>query len=68
MKEYANDRFCEADLAFRLGNPFRNMARYTLQGTRGKDIIIDHKDYEIEVKYWRNWIGGNNRNSRTKAN
>lgn len=68
MAEYANDRFCEADLAFRLGNPFRNLARYTLQGTRGKDIIIDHKDFEVEVKYWRNWVGGSNRNSRTKAN
>ncbi len=67
MQEYANDKFCEADLAYRLGNPFRHMARYTLQGTRGKDIIIDHKDFEVEVKYWRNWIGGNNRNSRTKA-
>jgi len=67
MIRYANEKFCEADLAFRLGNPFRNMARYTLQGSRGKDIIIDHKDFEVEVKYWRNWIGGSNRDSRAKA-
>lgn len=64
---YANEKFCEADLAFRLGNPFRHMARYTLQGTKGKDIIVDYKDFEVEVKYWRNWAGGNKRNSRTKA-
>lgn len=67
MEEYANQKFCEADLAFRLGNPFRNMARYTLQGTKGKDIIVDYKEFEVEVKYWRNWVGGNKRTSRTKA-
>ena len=62
--EYANEKFCEADFAFRLGSPFRNLARYTIQGTRGKDIIIDHKDFQIEVKYWRNYAAGN---SRVKA-
>jgi len=54
-KEYANTKFCEADFSIRLGAPFRHLARYPMQGTQGQDIIIDYKDFEVEVKYWRNW-------------
>lgn len=32
---------------------------------RGKDIIIDYNDFEVEVKYWRNWAAG--KSSRTKG-
>ena len=56
-KEYANTRFCEADFAIKLGAPFSNLARYPMQGTQGRDIIVDSKHFEIEIKYWRNWIG-----------
>ena len=55
---YARNKFSEADLAIRLGSPFRHLARYPMQGTQGQDIIIDYKDFEVEVKYWRNWLGG----------
>ena len=57
-KEFATTKFSEADLAIRLGSPFRQLARYPMQGTKGQDIIIDYKDFEIEIKYWRNWFGG----------
>jgi hypothetical protein len=56
--EYARYKFSEADFAIRLGSPFRHLARYPMQGTQGQDIIIDYIDFEIEVKYWRNWLGG----------
>jgi hypothetical protein len=56
--DYARYKFSEADLAIRLGSPFRHLARYPMQGTKGQDIIIDHKDFEVEIKYWRNWVGG----------
>ena len=31
---------------------------YPMQGTQGQDIIVDYKDFEVEIKYWRNWVGG----------
>ncbi len=55
---YARVKFSEADFAIRLGAPFRHLARYPMQGTQGQDIIVDYKDFEVEVKYWRNWLGG----------
>lgn len=67
-REYANEKFCEADLAFRLGTPFRNLARFTVQGSKAKDIVIDHKDFQVEVKYWRNYVAGNSRGKATWAN
>jgi len=57
-EQYAIDKLCEADLVFRLGNPFRQLARYTVQGSKGQDIIVDYKDFRVEVKYWRYWFGG----------
>jgi hypothetical protein len=56
--DFARYKFSEADLAIRLGSPFRHLARYPMQGTQGQDIIVDYKDLEVEVKYWRNWLGG----------
>ena len=56
--EYARNKFSEADFAIRLGSPFRHLARYPMQGTQGQDIIVDYNDFEVEVKYWRNWLGG----------
>jgi len=58
QRDYANKKFTEADFAIRLGSPFRHLARYPMQGAKGQDIIVDYKDFEIEVKYWRNWFGG----------
>ncbi|AEY66621.1 hypothetical protein [Clostridium sp. BNL1100] len=57
-QDYANNKFCEADLAYRLGSPFRQMARYPMHGTKSKDIIVDYNEFEVEVKYWRNWEVG----------
>src|SRR6266478_396704 len=56
--DYARNKFSEADFAIRLGSPFRHLARYPMQGTQGQDIIVDYKDFEVEIKYWRNWLGG----------
>ncbi|HKY70221.1 MAG TPA: hypothetical protein VJ205_04935 [Gammaproteobacteria bacterium] len=56
--DYARYKFSEADFAIRLGSPFRQLARYPMQGTQGQDIIVDYKDFEVEIKYWRNWLGG----------
>jgi hypothetical protein len=55
---YANNNFSEADFAIRIGSPFRHLARFPMQGTKGQDIIVDYLDFEVEIKYWRNWYGG----------
>jgi hypothetical protein len=55
---FSRKKFSEADFAIRLGSPFRQFARYPMQGFQGQDIIVDYNDLEVEVKYWRNWEGG----------
>jgi hypothetical protein len=67
-KGYANTKFAEADFAIRLGSPFRHLARYPMQGAKGQDIIIDYKDFEVEIKYWRNWFGGTGTQKATWEN
>lgn len=54
-RNYANYKICENDLVNKLGRSFANLARYPSHETRGRDIIIDYKQFEVEVKYWRNW-------------
>lgn len=56
-EEFAEDRVNEADVVVRLGRPFGPFARYMKQRPE-TDIIIDHKDFLIEVKYWRPKFGG----------
>ncbi|GIM46845.1 hypothetical protein DNHGIG_23940 [Collibacillus ludicampi] len=57
---YAINNLCEADIVYRLGGPFRQMVRYSSNSlkAKGQDIMIDYKDFRIEVKYWRYWYGG----------
>jgi len=63
LKKNACEEFNEADLAFRIGMPFRHMAYFEngkKQGTLAKtDIFIKEKDFKIEVKYLRNFLSSN---------
>jgi len=56
LKLEAMERFTEADLVVRIGYPFRQMARFVMQSSKGKnedgnDIIVDSKGFRVEVKY-----------------
>lgn len=55
-KDYVNSRG-ENDFVFKLGKSFGELARFPTEGSKGKDIYIDKLDFEISVKYWRNWVG-----------
>ena len=68
QQEYANKKYSEADFTIRLGSPFRQWARYPMHGTKGHDIIIDYKDFKVEIKYWRNWHGGTGTQKAVWAN
>lgn len=50
--------YTEADLVVRIGYPFRQMAKFVMQTSKGKnnhgggnDIVVESKDFRIEVKY-----------------
>lgn len=49
--------YSEADLVVRIGYPFRQMAKFVMQTSKGKnsgnDIVVPSKDFRIEVKYLR---------------
>jgi hypothetical protein len=49
---YAVTNIHEEDIVFRLGFVFRQMARYR---SRGADIQVPYKEFEIQVKYLRYW-------------
>ena len=59
MQSEANTGYTEADLVVRIGYPFRQMANFVMQSSRGKsdvinqgnDIVIKDMDFRIEVKY-----------------
>lgn len=55
LKEIADNGFSEADLTVRLGYPFRQMAKFNMQGPDTRDIIVESKDFLIEVKFLRNF-------------
>jgi hypothetical protein len=55
LKEIADSGFSEADLTVRLGYQFRQMAKFNMQGPDTRDIIVDSKDFLIEVKFLRNF-------------
>ncbi|WP_199426958.1 hypothetical protein [Thermaerobacillus caldiproteolyticus] len=55
LKEIADNGFSEADLTVRLGYPFRQMAKFNMQGPDTTDIVVEEKDFLIEVKFLRNW-------------
>ncbi|SCB77393.1 hypothetical protein GA0061094_0417 [[Bacillus] enclensis] len=58
LKDIADSGFSEADLTVRLGYPFRQMAKFNMQGPDTRDIIVDSKDFLIEVKFLRNFQRG----------
>lgn len=66
IKEFADSRFCEADLVVRLGYPFRQMASFNMQGT-ARDIVVPKNDFIIEVKYLRNFKSNSGKNQSNKA-
>ncbi|MEN1969197.1 hypothetical protein WMZ97_14115 [Lentibacillus sp. N15] len=55
LKNIADSGFSEADLTVRLGYPFRQMAKFNMQGPDTRDIVVDSKDFLIEVKFLRNF-------------
>ncbi|XNN69446.1 hypothetical protein ACLM2U_16945 [Bacillus pumilus] len=58
LKIIANSGFSEADLTVRLGYPFRQMAKFNMQGPDTRDIVVDSKEFLIEVKFLRNFQSG----------
>ncbi|MEC0282311.1 hypothetical protein [Terribacillus saccharophilus] len=65
LKEVADSGYSEADLIVRLGYPFRQMAKFNMQGPDKRDIVVDEKDFQIEVKFLRNWKSSGGGNSNT---
>jgi hypothetical protein len=63
LKRIANEEFTEADLAFRVGMPFRHMAYFENKEKKGdlprSDIFIKEKDFRIELKFLRNFLSSN---------
>ncbi|MCD8501368.1 MAG: hypothetical protein LRY71_06345 [Bacillaceae bacterium] len=57
-KKIADSGFSEADLTVRLGYPFRQMAKFNMQGPDTRDIVVDSKNFLIEVKFLRNFQSG----------
>jgi hypothetical protein len=59
--------YTEADLVIRIGYPFRQMAKFVMQSSRGKkegnDIVVESKDFKIEVKYLKTQKTGFNKDS-----
>ena len=60
------DNFSEADLVVRIGYPFRQMANFVMQSSKGKkengnDIIVKSKDFRIEVKFLDTYESGRGR-------
>ncbi len=69
--EEAADTFSEADLAFRLGSPFGNGARFSTQTARGKDkgfndIVIKSKGFGVEVKFLKRYKSNKGKTSSNK--
>ena len=62
LNNIANDKFTETDLVVRIGYPFKQMAHYT-RGEGGNDkatktnhdLVVESKDFMIEVKYLKTW-------------
>jgi hypothetical protein len=59
--------YTEADLVVRIGYPFRQMAKFVMQTSRsknnekgGNDIVVESKDFRIEVKYLKTQKSMNN--------
>ena len=60
LKAIADSKFNEMDITVMLGYPFKQMAHYTNkksnEGSKvNHDLCIESKDFQIEVKYLRNW-------------
>ena len=58
LKAIADEKFNEMDLCVRIGYPFKQMVHFTIGDKRSKgkskknhDLIVESKDYIIEVKY-----------------
>lgn len=67
IKEYADLIYTESDLVVRVGAPFRGLAHYRTLGN-GVDIHIEEKDFQIQVKYLRNFYSRNGDNYTGRAN
>lgn len=55
IKKHFNTYCSENDLVFKLAKAFGSLVRCPTEGSKGKDLIIDSMNFELEVKYWRNW-------------
>lgn len=63
LKRIADVKFCEMDITVKIGYPFRQLCHFTNTDNGKKnsdyknnhDLLIESKDFQIEVKYLKNW-------------
>lgn len=74
LKIEADEKFNEMDITVRLGYPFKQNAHYTAGGSGrlkkaqkiNHDLYIGQRDFQIEVKYLKNWISSANTRAASK--
>ena len=75
LKEEADMRFNEMDIAVRIGYPFKQSVRYTVgesvktrkEQKINHDLFVKNKEFKIEVKYLKNWKSNAGTWSATKT-
>jgi hypothetical protein len=67
LRDISDLKISEADLVVSVGYPFRQMATFNMQG-KSQDIVIESKDFVIEVKYLRNFNSKSNNVGEFRSN
>lgn len=74
LKKEADEKFNEMDITVRLGYPFRNTVHYATRKNGGSekvqkinhDLYVEQQNFQIEVKYLKNWVSSSNTRAATK--
>jgi len=73
LKQIADEKFNEMDICVRIGYAFRQMVHYTVGDSKKKqnikinhDLYIESKDFQIELKYLKNWKCSSGTTSQSK--
>lgn len=74
LKKEADEKFNEMDINVRLGYPFRNTVHYAARKNNttkksqkiNHDLFVEQKNFQIEVKYLKNWLSSSNTRAAAK--
>ena len=74
LKNIADKNYNEMDMIVRVGYPFKETVHYSMgdskknsEQKRAHDLIIESKDYQIDIKYLKNWSSSSNGRSNSKT-